>query len=295
MVSIDMMAHKFSLIVFASLLVSACTQSVNPSPISSAGHSAPAIIGGADVAPEDSLRDSVALLTAIEVDEAGSLTAIRGVCTGALIGPDLILTAGHCIKALDLAAHDRIMFSVYFGDVDMNQPLAQWWPDESRWFVVNPSEFRVHDQYQEGNAKDGTTRNDFALLRLATKIGSNLKPLPFLPGSKKLDANAKILAVGYGPLAAGDAKSFRLRKLELTQHLITKTDFFFTNYDASGLTKGDSGGPGLIVENGRAYIFGVASMATSDQRGLWSLYSPVDKVMPWIQKTMKKLSSNPSP
>lgn len=95
------------------------------------------------------------------VDQAGKRLG-ETVCTGTLVAPDLVLTAGHCLSKKPGAAH-RFEANYHMGD--------------TRASVVGRTIYRMTGRH-EGRTK---LQNDLALLQLETVIPNQVvRPLPIL-------------------------------------------------------------------------------------------------------------------
>jgi V8-like Glu-specific endopeptidase len=162
-----------------------------------------------------------------------SAEAVNASCTGALIAPDLVLTAAHCV------GHGRPGHRRYF--------VAGW--NSGRMVMrVQSTEIRVHPMYTrtEGNER---VNFDIATVRLERPIPSRLvTPIPIRPYSSSLSDPFGI--VGYHnrrPDAVNgrfDCKRVpppRFNDLHLTCFVIS----------------GNSGSPVLVQENGTWTSIGV--------------------------------------
>lgn len=86
------------------------------------------------------------------------------ICTGTLIAPDLVLTAGHCLPAAAQANPASVRFQPGLGTTSPG-------PVRRGASVVTPP--------QTGPARIG---NDIALLRLDSPLPATVPPLPLAPG-----------------------------------------------------------------------------------------------------------------
>lgn len=165
------------------------------------------------------------------LDAAGTLG-----CSGALIGPHTVLTAGHCIPPM--RPHE---LSVFFGDSLSGAGM-----------VVAVSDTHVHPQFEPGSLA-----HDLALFTLR-----ELAPVPALPlESRTFDASLigqTLRVVGFGVTApaAGDTGD----KRSGTARVSAIDPIDVTAVGAPSLPcRGDSGGPALFDDGSGERIGAVVS------------------------------------
>ncbi|MEM8653529.1 MAG: trypsin-like serine protease [Pseudomonadota bacterium] len=163
-----------------------------------------------------------------------------GFCTGALIAPTLVLTAGHCLydkKTGDRIDHTQVEF------------LAGWRNGRAsayrgiRRAVVHP------DYSYAGHVKSEGVRNDLALLELERPIRDG-KITPFETAAQPRKG-AKVGVVSYG---AGRSEAPSLQ--ELCRVLAQQDGLLVTSCTVEF---GSSGAPIFVIDNGRAQIVSVVS------------------------------------
>lgn len=170
-------------------------------------------------------------------------------CTGTLISSTVVLTAAHCISSRS--------FYVLFGN-NVNSALSR-----------SVTEKKVHPGWDSNNLV-----NDIALLRLASSAPAGTTPIPYLPQRLEItsaDVGRPLEFVGYGETESG---GFGI-KMTVTNNL----DWVCTSpggcnlgsgryaspyticqdQNPGGPCSGDSGGPALIVRDGREYVAGITS------------------------------------
>ncbi|MBU1238438.1 trypsin-like serine protease, partial [Myxococcota bacterium] len=176
-------------------------------------------------------------------------------CSGTLITPTWVLTAGHCCETSSI--------DVYFGN-NVNS------------FTASRSSAQViqHPNYV------GTSQNiynDICLVRLASSAPSTITPIPILPSSAAISSadvsNLSLVFVGFGVDEYGGSGV----KETVTSTLRGQCDG--TNYcnigqvspysippgsisyleSPGGPCSGDSGGPAFINRSGTEYVAGVTS------------------------------------
>jgi hypothetical protein len=180
-----------------------------------------------------------------------ALRSNRGFCSGTLVAPRVVLTAGHCVHGAD---PDR--FVVYVGNRTR----------EARQLEV--SHVRLHPEYS-----GSTIANDIALLILGEAPPAGVVPIPYLPralGLTRADEGARIQFVGFGRDERGEFTE-KLTVFGTIQWVcdtpercpglgvpVKENTLCFDNTQG-GICHGDSGGPALIRRDGREYVAGISS------------------------------------
>lgn len=185
-------------------------------------------------------------------------------CTGALIAPDLVLTAGHCLDGI--AGPSQVAAFAYDGDRPKAPPLR----------VVRFARHPDHVVGWRERAGDPSTRRaeiaaDLALLKLAAPMTA--APLALAPAA----AGAPSLAAGTGRDGPGaDARSGRLKLTAVTEARFATGDgarIAFASL-ARAACRGDSGGP--IARDGRVWGVVAAILKARGGCGARVVVAPVD-------------------
>lgn len=153
-------------------------------------------------------------------------------CSGSLIAPRVVLTAGHC------GADFPVELLVQFGDAAFGPDRNS--PDQ----VIGFADFQVHPDYRPLNGTD-TGAFDIALLELTED--APVDPI-WINTNKLKDRNVgeEVLSVGFGITSAAGAGGGTKRSATLVVDAID--DMFVlsnvsTNPDEANICSGDSGGP----------------------------------------------------
>jgi V8-like Glu-specific endopeptidase len=220
-------------LLLASLV--ACTTAAGPEKVASR---ASAILGGS---PE---RGVSAVVMIHALDAKG---VVVGLCTGTVIAPRAVLTAGHCASPLTVSAPRS--FQIFAGD-DATKD-ADWNDPKRSWKLATA---HIHPAF-DGVPEDG---HDLAVL-----VASEPLPLTPIP-LRRTPLDASIVGqsarvVGFGITDAGDIESWGTRNATAS-HLSRLDELFLVSDDtAHNFCRGDSGGPLMLAGAKGDEVVAVAS------------------------------------
>jgi hypothetical protein len=223
-----------------------------------------------------------------------SLTAINGFqfCSGTLIAPDVVLTAGHCVEPLDPSASVAAHFFVRLPAWDLRQLATVISSTQARH--VNARD--QHPLWQVGTE----LRSDLGLLYLDLPMEDAPVATLLEPGERgALSFGRNFVAVGYGShIRVSDSDFPRpldpqmvRRSVELWIAGVTITSFDATSGDET-ICHGDSGGPAFAsVTTTRGLERRQIGVVSASQGGLLGCNSPsryarVDTLRAWIDQSM---------
>jgi len=220
--------------------------------------SARAIVGDAEQADWRIVRPALMV--------AGPL----GTCSGAVLGPDLVLTAAHCVTT-----------TAY---VEVAGYGTGW---------IGVSEIVQHPQFSPGAA---LLKADLALLKLYMPPPTGF--VPALLGSRPVGSGERLIVVGYGLQDNGKRDNFaRMATLTVTNQYDDKLGL--TDQDAMGERStrggcgGDSGGPVFAARGGAPFLVGIVTA------GSWcggtTYVTPLTPYHSWITETARQLRSRIGP
>jgi secreted trypsin-like serine protease len=187
-----------------------------------------------------------------------------GFCTGTLIAPQFVLTAGHCAVGIPNTAGRFQLGSASYAT----------------------SQVIVHPNYNDA-AIGSDNANDIAIYKLASPV-SNIAPSPIYRGTPQVGELLTI--VGFGAGGRGDTGhdgSFGTKRVgtttidQVTPKLI---HWNFDNNNESNTAPGDSGGPAFLDVGGVFYVAGVTSGGDKSDAGIGdhSFDTRVDAFQAWI-------------
>lgn len=162
-------------------------------------------------------------------------------CSGFLIAPDLLLTAGHCVRDESECKSYRWVFDFYY-----QYPMQ----DLS---ILNPSSVHacaeiVDQEYQSGK------RLDYALIRLSPPV-LDRKPLA-LRRSGEIELGAQVLAMGHPLGIPGKmAAQGQVQKNGSQYYFTTNLDTFVVNSGSAVLNAQTLEVEGILVRGGRDLKF----------------------------------------
>jgi hypothetical protein len=226
------------------------------------GSPARAIDGGSLARASDRLARATVAIATLE-RPPGEIGVSR--CSGVLIRPNVVLTAGHCVRNNPVGA----AVVLYDGAKPVAKP--HWVATVARYQIPAgeaPSSPYVHDI--------GALSRDVALLRLKTPVRGR-RPIPFERAADLTPDRLILAAAGLSRSGVGT-----LRTAVLTPVLITDTGLTVAISRRARVCVGDSGGPVVVRERGRFALWGVASavVAPDGPCGRIVVIAPVSAVPP---------------
>nr|CEL18632.1 FIG00553873: hypothetical protein [Kibdelosporangium sp. MJ126-NF4]CTQ98117.1 FIG00553873: hypothetical protein [Kibdelosporangium sp. MJ126-NF4] len=246
-----------SVLVTLALVLATCGISAGP---------ASAIVGGQEVTQEYSWS--------VVVEHS------RGACSGALIAPRWVLTAGHCVVTdrPDQAENDP----------GLDNPLRD--AADFRMFIGSTARYRGQEREAVRLVK-GPAQRDIALIELDSP--SDKTPIPVAPQTSPRSGQQALL-VGWGQVCEAQdcpvAKSLKQLPITLipSKSMLNGDQVLSWPEDdpRQRAAKGDSGGPIVIEANGRWELIGTLSgsgtVGGSAERGL---ATNVTYFHPWLSAT----------
>ncbi|HJE22912.1 MAG TPA: trypsin-like serine protease [Methylorubrum populi] len=153
------------------------------------------------------------------------LTSGGGVCSGVVVAPDAVLTAGHCVAGV---AENRIHYRDEAGRPVLAEVAAR----------------HLHPAY-DGDAIRGRTRSiDLALLRTREPLPARFVPAPLSAAVPR--AGQTLVLAGFGAVRGNDRRSigrYRGATLTVAEPYSPSRILVWLKAPGAGGCQGDSGGP----------------------------------------------------
>ncbi len=236
------------------------------SPLDALGRTRPLIIGGEAASASD--YPSTVAITTVHGDPF---------CSGTLIGPNLVVTAAHCV---DRRALDDIRV-VYGYEVPSESSVDD---------RLIPSLIQVHPAYDPLASTDAYglgELNDIAAIVLENPIpGGIVAPiLPLGAVDTELTPNRPVHIAGYGEFSNLTHQSGVLFR-GITPHIRhSATELLAGRLGEADTCFGDSGGPAYIVTNDTLWLVGATSRAWAwavQPCGESTIYTTVSAYADWL-------------
>jgi secreted trypsin-like serine protease len=179
-------------------------------------------------------------------------SSLGELCSGAVIGPDLVLTAAHCL--LEPAVYRVVVVDRGFRQRSMRAVAAA-----------------IHPAFVPGTTPRTQPGVDLAILKLERPLGPEFLPLDTRYAGQAGMGTAVMLA-GFGVVAEGQKGSARvLRQTNLVslgsmqvrnRVLVVADGQRLAETTGAGACRGDSGGPILIPVAGGYQLLGIVSWSS---------------------------------
>ncbi len=262
---------KHLMLVLVALTLAACSPTSSTTDVNAPA--ADSIVGG----------EKVARLSAVGKSTVGLYEKDIGyICSGTLVGKNLILTAAHCVDP-----KSKNLIAVFETEIkkakkDKLRKITHW---------------AVHPSYsEEMKAKD---LGDIAILRFEGSLPIGYEVAPILFDAQAVQRSKRTIVAGYGlnwaTLISRGAGVLRTTKLDIDDPIYSNTEALLGQSVRRGICSGDSGGPAYFEIGGRLHVWGVASRGDSlplffvPKCMLFSIFTRVDAYQDWITSTMASL------
>jgi S1-C subfamily serine protease len=204
-------------------------------------------------------------------------------CSGVLIGPDVVLTAAHCLT-------DRAAYWIVANDRAFRQRR------------VNAIGVVVHPAFVAGTTPRTQPGVDLALLKLERPLGPDFQPLS--PSGAGIGTGDLLTIAGYGVVGEGQKGSARVLRqtslvslgpLQVANRVLVAVDpERMAGRTGAGACRGDSGGPILGAGAQLVGIVSWSSGAFEERRagacGGFTAMTPLSEHGAWVAQSAQSLS-----
>jgi hypothetical protein len=228
---------EVTMVRLASPLAAALALSAPVTALADAGGSGGNIVGGAPTTGDP----AVAIIAAFDADEA-----IQFTCSGTLIGPDVILTAGHCVDDPSTAG-----YLIWFGTV-----LSE--TDPGFVFATFADTVAPHPGW-DGTLEGG---NDIAIIRTVDVVPIEPRPVN-TRAIRASDVGDPVRLVGWGITGGGEADQ-GVKRAVLSRLDDYDAELVVVGNPDTNTCSGDSGGPAFMTLDGEEVVVGVTSFGDAN-------------------------------
>jgi MYXO-CTERM domain-containing protein len=210
--------------------------------------------------------DMGSIIGGTEVDEANDQAVVNiGGCTGTLVAPRVVLTAGHCL-------YDAVQQGINGGTVRFGSGGAMGY-----WDSVPVTRLAVHRYYV------GFITHDVAMMRLGQDAPASVTPIPFqiekIPNEELVGEYVRV--VGFGMNDGVNQTGYGVKRTVTMEVQAAGNDHIVYGNALTNICQGDSGGPTLrnvfpdgevvvaVSSFGDAGCLGSSSVARTDAYAEW--------------------------
>ncbi|MGK5084934.1 trypsin-like serine protease [Bdellovibrionota bacterium FG-1] len=208
------------------------------------------IMEGTTVLPQDPIASSTVAI--ISKDAQGI-----SLCSGSILAPDLVVTAGHCLNSNPKKM--RVVFSQDLRKNRQNTAKLSWAQVDGG---ARPKDY--------GHLTGDEDMDDIALLHLSSGLPSGYHEAKILDDLNALKTGKVVTLAGYGQSdprkrgAADGAGVLRKVNVKIARASFGKTEVLMDQRNGHGACHGDSGGPAFIKKGKQYFLFGVTSRGITE-------------------------------
>lgn len=216
----------------------------------------------------------------------------HSICSAVLIGPNIALTAAHCVAKAEIAnlfiVADDATFAVF-----------------SRHTV---SRVLIHPNYKPKNSIIPTLEAptyDLAVIKFDGIMPERFSAVPLLkPSTDRFNIWPVVAGYGYTSREKMDVGILRFTLLKVNSYILKQNYFYADQTNGLGICKGDSGGPVLMTRAADFVLIGITSASAAynpyiagalgkDNCTGTSMFSNVLFYKNWIDQSLLELNKAP--
>jgi hypothetical protein len=218
---------------------------------------ASALEGGYAARADHALRRSAVAIQSVQ-PMAGGKARVSD-CTGILIAPDLVLTAGHCLEVAERPEH-----TVVVGFTAEGRPSQ---PVTARSVVFHPN--HVAGWWRQPASPETRQREiaaDMAMIRLSRPLGGDSTPIA-VAGDVRARARAGSSFIAGAGVGGGSPFALRIAPVNGVALLQRGATIALGSAGSAKACRGDSGGPVASLVDGQLEVWGVTGAVLRENQG----------------------------